>query len=135
MTERNDTPLLDRGGTVLFSERLLKPLMIVAGFVLFCVILFITLGLIGKKHVSWCAVSGPAFVHSGQEARLKVSYFDIREPVKLVVNFHWSDKKGQSMGRLVSGKPVPEIIGDGEHFLPSKWSPKRSWAMFRRSFI
>ena len=33
----------------------------------------------------------------------------------MVVDFHWSDKKGQNMGFLVSGKPVLEIVGDGEH--------------------
>ena len=69
MPKRNDTPLLDRVIPVLFSERLLKPLMILAGSVVFCVILFFTLGLIGKEHVSWCAVSGPASVRSGRDAR------------------------------------------------------------------
>ncbi len=120
MPERNDTPLLDRVVPVLSSEKLLKPLMILAGSVVFCVILFFTLGLIGKEHVSWCAVSGPASVRSGRDVQLKVSFFDIREPVNLVVNFHWSDKNGQDRGFLVSGKPVPEIVGDGEHIFTLK---------------
>ncbi len=91
-----------------------KKSIFLKNFIFFLSLFLFLFTMFKQKNVNWCKISIKKTKKGNHAVPINISYNKIKTKTKLIINYHWFNKKKRLLKITSINEPFPKIINSGK---------------------